>query len=145
QACGVEIEKTPILREVEFYTSHEALLLHYEEPLVRKDSLTNQFYDCSAHMLWIGERTRDPKGAHVEFLRGVCNPIGVKIGPNASVSEVLELCDVLNPHNIKGRLNLIVRMGSKMIKERLPKLLQGVLKEKRHILWSIDPMHGNTV
>ncbi|WQU20500.1 3-deoxy-7-phosphoheptulonate synthase class II [Helicobacter pylori] len=145
RACGVEIEKTPILREVEFYTSHEALLLHYEEPLVRKDSLTNQFYDCSAHMLWIGERTRDPKGAHVEFLRGVCNPIGVKIGPNASVSEVLELCDVLNPHNLKGRLNLIVRMGSNMIKERLPKLLQGVLEEKRHILWSIDPMHGNTV
>ncbi|WP_104761587.1 class II 3-deoxy-7-phosphoheptulonate synthase [Helicobacter cetorum] len=145
QACGVEIERTPILKEVEFYTSHEALLLHYEEPLVRKDSLSDKFYDCSAHMLWIGERTRNPKGAHVEFLRGVENPLGVKIGSSASASEILELCDVLNPHNIKGRLNLIVRMGSSVIKERLPKLLREVLREKRHILWSIDPMHGNTI
>lgn len=112
-----------IFREVEFYISYEVLLFYYEELLVCKDSLINQFYDCFVYMLWIGERIRDFKGVYVEFLRGVCNFIGVKIGFNVSVSEVLELCDVLNLYNIKGCLNLIVCMGFKMIKECLFKFL----------------------
>ncbi|CBG39983.1 class II 3-deoxy-7-phosphoheptulonate synthase [Helicobacter mustelae] len=145
EACGINPQNTPALKETDFYTSHEALLLHYEEQLVREDSLSGDFYDCSAHMLWIGERTRDLDGAHIEFLRGVKNPIGVKIGPNATKEEILGLCDALNPQNEPGRLNLIVRMGAKLIEERFPKLLECVLKEKRSILWSCDPMHGNTI
>lgn len=145
EACGINSQNTPALKEVDFYTSHEALLLNYEEQLVRKDSFSGEFYDCSAHMLWIGERTRDINGAHVEFLRGVKNPIGVKIGPSVKVEEVLRLCDILNPENESGRLNLIVRMGADLIAESFPKILQKVLQEGREILWSCDPMHGNTI
>ena len=145
EACGISAQNTPMLRESEFYTSHEALLLHYEEQLVRQDSLSGEFYDCSAHMLWIGERTRDIHGAHVEFLRGVKNPIGVKISSKASVDELLRICDILNPQNEAGRLNFITRMGAGEIENKLPELLKSVLREGRAVLWSCDPMHGNTI
>lgn len=144
EACGINAENTPILHETEFFTSHEALLLNYEEALTRKDHLTGDWYDCSAHMLWIGERTRNLDGAHLEFLRGVGNPVGVKIGPNATRDDILGICDILNPNNEAGRLNLIVRMGAGIILDKLPKLLKSVKSEGREIVWSIDPMHGNT-
>lgn len=144
-ACGINSSNTPTLKTTEFYTSHEALLLNYEEQLVRQDSLSGKWYDCSAHMLWIGERTRDLHGAHLEFLRGVENPVGVKIGPNATKDEILGICDILNPRNEQGRLNLIVRMGADLIEKNFPKLLESVHREGRAILWSCDPMHGNTI
>ncbi|PAF51489.1 3-deoxy-7-phosphoheptulonate synthase class II [Helicobacter sp. 13S00477-4] len=145
EACGINVQNTPILKETEFYTSHEALLLNYEEQLVRKDSLSDQWYDCSAHMLWIGERTRGLDEAHLEFLRGVKNPLGIKIGPNATKKDILGICDILNPLNEAGRLNFIVRMGSDIIKTNFPKLLKEINPEGREILWSCDPMHGNTM
>lgn len=144
QACGINAQ-LPQVRETEFYTSHEALLLNYEEALTRQDSLSGDWYDCSAHMLWIGERTRGVDEAHVEFLRGVKNPVGVKIGPNASASDLVALCDKLNPNNESGRLNFIVRMGADSVRKHFPPLLADVCKEGRNILWSIDPMHGNTI
>ena len=144
-ACGINSKNTPILHETEFYTSHEALLLNYEEALTRKDHLTGKWYDCSAHMLWIGERTRNLDGAHLEFLRGVDNPLGVKIGPNATKDDILGICEILNPQNEAGRLNFIIRMGTTAIKEKLPKLLNDIKSEGREIVWSIDPMHGNTI
>lgn len=144
-ACGINSSNTPILKTTEFYTSHEALLLNYEEQLVREDSLSGKWYDCSAHMLWIGERTRDLDGAHLEFLRGVENPVGVKIGPNATKDDIMGICDILNPNNEAGRLNLIVRMGADTIEKNFPPLLESVHKEGRAILWSCDPMHGNTI
>ncbi|MDA3968906.1 class II 3-deoxy-7-phosphoheptulonate synthase [Helicobacter ibis] len=145
KACGIDSANTTSLRQIEFFTSHEALLLNYEEALTRQDHLTGKWYDCSAHMLWIGERTRNLDGAHLEFLRGVDNPLGVKIGPSCTKDEILGLCDILNPHNEAGRLNLIVRMGSVAIKEKFPKLLESIKNEGREIVWSIDPMHGNTI
>ena len=145
EACGINTQNTKQLQETDFYTSHEALLLNYEEQLCRKDSLSDKYYDCSAHMLWIGERTRGLDEAHIEFLRGVDNPLGVKIGPNITKDEILGLCDALNPDNEAGRLNLIVRMGANDIKNKLPILLKEIIPEKRKILWSIDPMHGNTI
>ncbi|MDE7316159.1 MAG: 3-deoxy-7-phosphoheptulonate synthase class II [Helicobacter sp.] len=144
EACGINAQLSQV-RETEFYTSHEALLLNYEEALTRKDSLSGDWYDCSAHMLWIGERTRGVDEAHVEFLRGVKNPVGVKIGPNANANDLIALCDKLNPDNEAGRLNFIVRMGSDNIRKHFPPLLANVCKEGRKILWSIDPMHGNTI
>lgn len=144
-ACGINTKTAPTLRETEFYTSHEALLLNYEEQLVRTDSLSGEIYDCSAHMLWIGERTRDLDSAHLEFLRGVKNPLGVKIGPNATKEEIMGICDILNPQNEEGRLNLIIRMGADKIKTNFEPLLRSVHSEGRHILWSCDPMHGNTI
>lgn len=145
KACGINTKNTQQLKETEFYTSHEALLLNYEEQLCRKDSLTSKWYDCSAHMLWIGERTRGLDEAHIEFLRGVDNPLGVKISTSATKDDIMGLCDALNPHNESGRLNIIVRMGADKIKSKLPQLLKEVLPEGRKILWSIDPMHGNTI
>ena len=145
EACGINPSTTPLLKETDFYTSHEALLLPYEENLTRQDSLSGDFYDCSAHMLWIGERTRGIDEAHIEFLSGVKNPLGVKIGPNATKDEILKICDKLNPENEPGRLNLIIRMGADVIKEKLPKLLDSLKNEGRNILWSCDPMHGNTI
>lgn len=145
EACGITSGTTPVLRETEFYTSHEALLLNYEEALTRQDSLSGDWYDCSAHMLWIGERTRNLDGAHIEFLRGVKNPLGVKVGPGVTSEDILALCDLLNPDNEPGRLNLIVRMGAERINKKLPALLKGIKHEGRKILWSIDPMHGNTL
>ena len=143
-ACGVNSSTVPALHEVDFYTSHEALLLTYEQALTRQDSLTGDWYDCSAHMLWIGERTRQLDGAHVEFLRGVKNPLGCKIGPSATPDEVLALCNALNPDNAPGRLTLIVRQGADRVTETLPALLAAVRDAGRCVVWACDPMHGNT-
>ncbi|MEM7142357.1 MAG: 3-deoxy-7-phosphoheptulonate synthase class II [Actinomycetota bacterium] len=143
-ACGVTGETVPALHEVDFYTSHEALLLNYEEALTRQDSLTGDWYDCSAHMLWIGERTRQLDGAHIEFLRGVQNPLGCKVGPTATADEVLGLCEALNPEKIPGRLTLIVRQGADKVTEGLPPLLAAVRDAGHPVVWACDPMHGNT-
>lgn len=143
EACGINPE-TQAINETRFYTSHEALLLPYEEALTRIDSTSGDWYDCSAHMLWIGERTRGLNEAHVNFLSGVKNPVGVKIGPTATPDEILGLCEKLNPENEAGRLNLIVRMGADKIDSNLPKLLRAVKSEGKTVLWSSDPMHGNT-
>lgn len=144
RACGVDTENNHNLHEVDFYTSHEALLLGYEEALSRQDSLTGGWYDCSAHMLWIGERTRQLDGAHVEFLRGVGNPVGCKIGPSTSADFVLELCDKLNPARIPGRLTLISRMGAEHIEDGLRPLLRAVRDSGHPVVWACDPMHANT-
>ncbi|AOS98178.1 Phospho-2-dehydro-3-deoxyheptonate aldolase [Microbulbifer aggregans] len=143
--CGVNSENTPAIRETVLYTSHEALLLDYEQALTRTDSQTGKWYDCSAHMLWIGERTRQLDGAHVEFLSGVWNPIGVKVGPGMQPDELLRLIDRLNPANEAGRLTLITRMGAETLGDKLPALVQAVQREGRKVVWSADPMHGNTV
>jgi 3-deoxy-7-phosphoheptulonate synthase len=143
ESTGVSSQH-PEIHEAEFFTSHEALILQYEEALTRTDSLTGDWYDCSAHMLWIGERTRQLDGAHVEFLRGVNNPIGCKVGPTATADEVLGLCEALNPDREPGRLTLIVRMGAKNIAEGLPPLLEAVKESGHPVVWATDPMHGNT-
>jgi 3-deoxy-7-phosphoheptulonate synthase len=145
RACGIDLEGTAQLHQVDFYTSHEALLLGYEEALTRQDSLTGQWYDCSAHMLWIGERTRQLDGAHVEFLRGVGNPLGVKLGPTATPDFVLELCQLLNPARLPGRLTLIARMGADQVEDRLRPLLRAVHNTGHPVVWEVDPMHGNTI
>ena len=144
QACGIDGDKLSELSEVDFHTSHEALILGYEEALTRQDSLTGEWYDCSAHMLWIGERTRELDGAHVEFLRGVNNPIGCKLGPDADAKDVLTLCETLNPEKIPGRLTLISRMGSETVSEKLPLILETVQEAGHPVVWVCDPMHGNT-
>jgi 3-deoxy-7-phosphoheptulonate synthase len=143
-ACGVDLGDESPLHEVDFYTSHEALLLGYEEALTRRDSLTEQWYDCSAHLLWVGERTRDPRGAHVEFLSGIRNPVGCKIGPTATAEEVLELCARLDPDREPGRLTLIVRMGAERIGDILPTIVRAVGDSQHEPVWVSDPMHGNT-
>ncbi len=144
-ACGLTSETIPQLRETDFYTSHEALLLVYEQALTRQDSLTGRWYDCSAHMLWIGDRTRQLDSAHVEFLRGVENPLGLKCGPSLEPDELIKLIDILNPENDAGRLTLICRMGADGVAEHLPPLIKAVEKEGRTVVWSCDPMHGNTI
>jgi 3-deoxy-7-phosphoheptulonate synthase len=144
RACGIETEANSNLSEVDVYTSHEALIVGYEEALTRRDSITGDWYDCSAHMLWIGERTRDLDGAHVEFLRGVGNPIGCKVGPTMTAEELLELCAVLNPSRIPGRLTLITRMGADKIEDGLRPLLRAVADAGHPAVWACDPMHGNT-
>jgi 3-deoxy-7-phosphoheptulonate synthase len=144
RACGVDTESHSALHEVDFYTSHEALLLGYEEALTRQDSLTGGWYDCSAHMLWIGERTRQLDGAHVEFLRGVENPLGCKIGKTTDVDYVLSLCEKLNPARIPGRLTLISRMGASSVEESLRPLLRAVRDAGHPVVWACDPMHANT-
>jgi 3-deoxy-7-phosphoheptulonate synthase len=143
-ACGIDLDAEVQLHEVDFYTSHEALLLWYEEALTRRDSLTNDWYDCSAHLLWVGERTRQPDGAHVEFLSGVQNPVAVKIGPDATADDVLELCRRLDPGRRPGRLTLVSRMGAKRVREALPPLLREVRRAGHPVVWTCDPMHGNT-
>ena len=145
RACGIDTEGSPNLHEVDFYTSHEALLLGYEEALTRQDSLTGGWYDCSAHMLWIGERTRQLDGAHVEFLRGVGNPLGCKVGPTTDAEFVLELCERLNPARIPGRLTLISRMGADKVEDALRPLLRAVRSAGHPVVWACDPMHGNTI
>ncbi len=142
-ACGLNSDTMPQLHQTTLYTSHEALLLNYEEALTRKDTETGEWYDCSAHMLWIGDRTRDLSEAHIEYFRGIQNPIGCKVGPSMEEDELIELIDALNPNNEEGRLNLIVRMGAGKIKEYFPKLLKRVRDEGRNVVWSCDPMHGN--
>jgi len=143
ESCGITSQNTPQLSETVLYTSHEALLLNYEEALTRKDSLTNDWYDCSAHMLWIGDRTRGLNDAHIEYFRGIKNPIGCKVGPSMDEDELIRLIDALNPNNEAGRLNLIVRMGASKVADIFPKLLRRVEKEGKKIVWSCDPMHGN--
>jgi 3-deoxy-7-phosphoheptulonate synthase len=144
RACGIDIEVEHALHEVDFFTSHEALILGYEEALTRQDSLTGDWYDCSAHMLWIGERTRELDGAHVEFLAGVKNPLGCKIGPTASPDDVLALCEKLNPERIPGRLTLISRMGAEKVEDALRPLLAAVRDAGHPVVWACDPMHANT-
>jgi 3-deoxy-7-phosphoheptulonate synthase len=143
-ACGIDLGTEDELHHVDLWTSHEGLLLDYEEALSRRDSLTGDWYDCSAHMLWIGERTRQPDGAHVEFFSGVENPIGCKLGPAATAEEVLELCERLNPRRNPGRLTLIARMGAAAVQERLPPLLRAVRNARHPVVWVCDPMHANT-
>ncbi len=145
RACGFNLEHSAQLRETAFFTAHEALLLNYEQAFTRRDSLTGDWYDCSAHMLWIGDRTRQPDGAHVEFMRGINNPIGVKTGPSTDPDELLRLIDVLNPENDPGRLNLIVRMGADKVEAHMPALVRAIEREGKQVLWSSDPMHGNTI
>ena len=144
-ACGLTSETTPQIRETPFFTSHEALLLPFEEALTRIDSTSGDWYDVSAHMLWIGDRTRQPDGAHVEFLRGVMNPLGIKCGPSLDPDELIRLIDILNPGNEPGRLTLICRMGAENVEAKLPRLIRTVEREGRVVVWSCDPMHGNTI
>ena len=144
RACGIDTETNNALHQVDVYTSHEALILGYEEALTRQDSLTGGWYDCSAHMLWIGERTRQLDGAHVEFLRGVENPLGCKIGKTTDVDYVLSLCEKLNPARIPGRLTLISRMGVSSVEESLRPLLRAVRDAGHPVVWACDPMHANT-
>jgi 3-deoxy-7-phosphoheptulonate synthase len=145
EACGLTGDNMSELRETSLFTSHEALLLPYEEALTREDSLTGDWYGCSAHMLWVGDRTRQPDGAHVEFVRGLSNPLGLKCGPTLDTDDLLRLIDILNPGNEPGRLTLIVRMGHDQVASKLPPLIRAVEREGRKIVWSCDPMHGNTV
>ena len=144
RACGITSEDHPALHEVDFYTSHEALLLGYEEALTRNDSMSGDWYDCSAHMLWIGERTRQLDGAHIEFLRGVENPLGCKLGPTATTEDAIKLCEILNPKQIPGRLTFITRMGASVIDNKLPELVGAVQDSDHPVVWACDPMHGNT-
>jgi 3-deoxy-7-phosphoheptulonate synthase len=144
-ACGLTSETVPQIRETEFYTSHEALLLHYEQALTRVDSLTGKWYGCSAHLLWIGDRTRNLDGAHVEYMKGVQNPIGLKCGPTLEPDDLLRLIDALNPQNIPGRLTLIARMGHDKVEAKLPALVRAVKRHGAKVVWSSDPMHGNTI
>ncbi len=144
RATGMDTESNANLREVDVWTSHEALLLGYEQALTRQDSTTGGWYDCSAHMLWIGERTRDLDGAHVEFLRGVGNPIGCKVGPSMTGQDVIDLCETINPTRIPGRLTLITRMGADRIESGLRPLLAAVRDAGHPVVWACDPMHGNT-
>lgn len=144
-ACGLTSETVPQIRETEFFTSHEALLLNYEQALTRTDSLTGKWYGCSAHMLWIGDRTRNLDGAHVEYMRGIQNPIGMKCGPSMDPDDLLRLIDVLNPQNVPGRLTLIARMGHDKVEANLPKLIRAVQRAGAKVVWSCDPMHGNTI
>ena len=142
-ACGLTSDVMPQLHQTTLYTSHEALLLNYEQALTRQDTETGEWYDCSAHMLWIGDRTRDLKEAHIEYFRGINNPIGCKVGPSMGEDELIELIDALNPNNEEGRLNLIVRMGASKIAEIYPPLLKKVRDAGKNVVWTIDPMHGN--
>jgi 3-deoxy-7-phosphoheptulonate synthase len=144
-ACGIGSANTPQIRETEFYTSHEALLLPYEQALTRVDSTSGDWYGCSAHFLWVGDRTRQPDGAHVEFLRGVKNPLGLKVGPTTSADDLLRLIDILAPANEPGRLTLISRMGAEKVRTHLAPLLRAVRREGRAVAWLCDPMHGNTI
>ena len=145
-ACGVDLSEHAPIHQVDLYTSHEALLLGYEESLTRQDttSESGDWYDCSAHMLWICERTRGLDDAHIEFLRGVKNPVGCKVGPSATPSEVVALCEALNPTRIPGRLTLITRMGAKKVGGALPPLLAAVRDAGHLVVWACDPCHGNT-
>jgi 3-deoxy-7-phosphoheptulonate synthase len=144
-ACGIGSGNTAQIRETEFYTSHEALLLPYEQALTRVDSTSGDWYGCSAHFLWIGDRTRQIDGAHVEFLRGIKNPIGLKVGPTTPAEDLLRLIDMLNPADEPGRLTLISRMGAEKIRSHLPPLLRAVRRDGRAVGWLCDPMHGNTI
>ena len=144
KAVGINSDNTSALKLAEFFTSHEALLLGYEHALTRQDSLTGKWYNCSAHFLWIGDRTRQPNGAHVEFLSGVDNPIGIKVGPTINEEELITLCEKLNPENEWGKLTLISRMGADNVRSKLPPLIKTIKESGQKVLWVCDPMHGNT-
>jgi 3-deoxy-7-phosphoheptulonate synthase len=144
KACGIDLTGEATLHQVEFWTSHEALILGYEEALTRKDSLTGDWYDCSAHLLWVGERTRQSAGAHMAFLAGVHNPVACKIGPTATGEDVAEICRILDPDRTPGRLTLISRVGAGKVADRLPPLLRAVREAGHPVVWACDPMHGNT-
>jgi len=145
EVCGIKSANSPSIRETQLFTSHEALLLNYEEALSRIDSFTGKRYNCSSHFVWIGERTRQLDHAHMEFFKQIENPVGVKIGPGISGDELLRLIDALNPDNEAGRLTLITRMGADNLADKLPALIRAVKAEGRHVVWSSDPMHGNTI
>jgi 3-deoxy-7-phosphoheptulonate synthase len=145
RACGITAETAPQLRSTDFFTSHEALLLGYEQAMTRTDSTSGDWYATSGHMLWIGDRTRQPDHAHVEFARGVKNPIGLKCGPSLKPDELIKLIDILNPENEPGRLTLIARFGADKVDKHLPDLIRAVKREGRVVVWSCDPMHGNTI
>jgi 3-deoxy-7-phosphoheptulonate synthase len=144
-ACGMTSTTTRDLRETDFYISHEALLLPYEQALARIDSTTGDWYGCSAHFLWVGDRTRQAEGAHVEFLRGLQNPLGIKVGPTQDPDDLLKLLDILNPRNEAGRITLISRMGVDKVSAKLPPLVRAVERSGHKVLWLCDPMHGNTI
>jgi 3-deoxy-7-phosphoheptulonate synthase len=145
EACGITSKTYRTLRETDFFTSHEALLLPYEEAFTRQDSLTGEWYNVAAHMVWIGDRTRQLDGAHVEYMRGIKNPIGIKAGPTMDPDELVRLANAVNPENEAGRLNIIVRMGANKVAEHMPALIRAVEREGLNVVWSCDPMHGNTI
>ena len=145
RACGIDPELHPEMRSTDFYTSHEALLLGFEQAMTRVDSTSGDWYATSGHMIWIGDRTRQPDHAHVEFCRGIKNPIGLKCGPTLTAEELIRLIDILNPDNEPGRLTLICRFGARKVFDKLTPLLRAVEREGRSVVWSCDPMHGNTV
>jgi 3-deoxy-7-phosphoheptulonate synthase len=143
-ACGIDLTKERQLHEVDIYTSHEALLLAYEEALTRTDTINGGWYDTSAHLLWIGERTRQLDGAHVHFLAGVNNPVAVKLGPSVTPDEAVELCRLLDPDRTPGRLTLVARMGARKVRDTLPPIVRAVARSEHPVVWACDPMHGNT-
>ena len=143
-ACGVTSETVPAIRQTDFFTSHEALHLNYEQAMTREDSLTGDWYDTSAHLLWIGARTHQEDHAQIEFVRGIKNPLGLKCSPTLEPDELMRLIDVLNPEDIPGRLTLIARMGADQVEDKLAPLVRKVKEEGRSVVWSCDPMHGNT-
>ena len=145
EACGINGNSVRQLNETDFFTSHEALLLQYEEALTRIDSTSGKWYDVSAHMLWVGDRTRQIDGAHIEFLRGIENPIGIKVGPSTNTDELLKIIDILNPKNDGGKITLICRMGHDKIGSILPSIIKSVHKAGKNVVWTCDPMHGNTM
>jgi len=145
EACGINPDSNRRLRTVNFFTSHEALLLPFEESMTRIDSTTGEYHDTSAHFVWIGDRTRQLEGGHVEFCRGIKNPIGLKCGPSLKTTELIRLCNILNPENEKGRITLITRFGYDNVEKFLPKLIRSIKKEGLNVVWSCDPMHGNTI
>jgi len=145
KACGINDSNARQINETEFFTSHEALLLDYEEALTRIDSTSGKWYDVSAHMLWVGDRTRQLDGAHIEFVRGIENPIGIKVGPTTNEEELVKILDCINPQNEAGKITLICRMGADKIDSHLPKIIQKIIKEGKNVVWACDPMHGNTI
>ncbi len=145
RACGIDADTVPQLRSTDFFTSHEALLLGFEQAMTRVDSTSGNWYATSGHMVWIGDRTRQPDHAHVEYCRGIKNPIGLKCGPSLAPDGLIELIDILNPDNEPGRLTLICRFGADHVADKLPALIRAVEREGRTVVWSCDPMHGNTI
>jgi len=143
KAIGVDTNGANF-KQTDFFTAHECLLLPYEEALTRIDSTTGRYYDCSAHMLWVGERTRETDGAHFEFVRGIGNPLGVKVSDKCTPDELIRICDSMNPQNIPGKLTIVVRMGAEKLRKNLPGLIRAVQREGKSVLWISDPVHGNT-
>lgn len=144
EACGLQHRDAQTLRQAEFYVSHESLLLPYEQALTRQDPETGKYYATSGHFLWLGDRTRQPNGAHVEFMRGIANPIGIKCGPTLSSEDLIQLLDILNPHNVPGRITLITRVGAGKVADHLPRMIETVKASGHNVLWMCDPCHGNT-